>query len=328
MASNDLSNLLMGGKGGDSRTRKEHSFQNAPPEKGSGNGRSGPGTTVLVLVIVALVASGVLGYFLSQLHQQQEAQLQAFQTQADKVNQALELIEQRLDGNADQIASLQSQVQVTMDRVGVTQRELGRARALAQQLKEEQEQNVAILKRDIQQKAEQVALLEQQSTQKFEGVDREITDVKQDVKQTREDLLDTMSELSELGVKVNEQGQLIATNRTGLDELRRRGERDFVEFALSKNVRTRVAGITIELQDTDGSPRDADLRIYANDTSMDRKDIPQNTPVNFYVGTERIPYELVLNEIGHKPDTCKGYISVPKGKLPKQGPPGLNSSGG
>ena len=69
-----------------------------------------------------------------------------------------------------------------------------------------------------------------------------------------------------------------------------------------------------------GDAPDADIRIYADDTGVERKDIPQNTPVNFYVGTERIPYELVLNEISNKPDVVKGYISVPKGSLPEGAP--------
>jgi hypothetical protein len=138
------------------------------------------------------------------------------------------------------------------------------------------------------------------------------------VESTRKDLAGTIAELSNLGVKVNEHGQMIATNQTGIDELRRRGERDYVTFELTKNVRTRVAGIILELQDTDGGKApDADIRIYANDTAVERTDIPQNVSVNLYVGAARIPYELVLNEVVNKPDTCKGYISVPKDKLPK-----------
>ena len=210
-----------------------------------------------------------------------------------------------------------------MDRVGVTRTELGRARALADRLKEEQDRNVEALTLEIERKAslEEVVDLERESGQRFEDVDQEITTVKGDVQSTRQDLLDTMAELSSLGVEVNEQGQMVATNMTGVEELRRRGERDFAIVDLSKNVRTRVAGIILELRDTDGGDApDADIRIYADDTGVERNDIPQNTPVNFYVGTERIPYELVLNEITNKPDWVRGYISVPKGSLPEGAP--------
>ena len=202
-------------------------------------------------------------------------------------------------------------------------RSWGGARALADRFKEEQDRNVEALTREIERKAslEEVVDLERESGQRFEDVDQEITTVKGDVQSTRQDLLDTMAELSSLGVEVNEQGQMVATNMTGVEELRRRGERDYATVELSKNVRTRVAGIVLELRDTDGGDApDADIRIYADDTGVERKDIPQNTPVNFYVGTERIPYELVLNEITNKPDWVRGYISVPKGNLPEGAP--------
>jgi len=280
----------------------------------------------IVISLIGLILIATLAYFVYGLNGQQKQQLLAFQAHSDKVDQALELVEKRLDGNAGQIATLESQLQVTMERIGVTERDLGRARALARRLEEEQKQHVTALKQDLQKKADaqKVTQLEEQSSQKFEGVDREISDVKAEVKTTREDLAGTIAELSNLGVKVNEQGQMIATNQTGLEELRRRGEREYVTFQLNKKVRKQVAGVTLELRDTDGgSAPDADIRIYANDTEVDRNDIPQNVAVNFYVGAARTPYELVLNEISNKPDTCKGYISVPKDKLPT-GPPGLS----
>ena len=56
---------------------------------------------------------------------------------------------------------------------------------------------------------------------------------------------------------------------------------------------------------------------------MERKNINVNTPVNFYVGSQRIAYELVINEV--LKDQIKGYVSVPKGKLP-HGSPSLDSA--
>jgi len=273
----------------------------------------------IVISLIGLILIAILAYSIYGLNRQQKQQILAFQSHSDEMNQAMELVEKRLDENAGQIANLESQVQVTMERIGVTERDLSRARALANRLEQEQKQHVTELKQDLQTKADvqEVTQLEQQSTQKFEGVDRDISDVKAEVKTTQQDLAGTIAELSNLGVKVNDQGQMIATNQTGLEELRRRGEREYVTFQLNKKDRKQVASVALELQDTDGgSAPDADIRIYANDTQVDRKDIPLNVAVNFYVGAAQIPYELVLNEITNKPDTCKGYISVPKNKLP------------
>ncbi len=283
--------------------------------------------TVTAVAVAALILGAALAYGVNQLSEQfgeQQALLREdFETRMDALDQSLEVVGSRLQEDSDRMATLGSQIQVTMDRVGVTRTELGRARALADRLKEEQDRNVEALTLEIERKAslEEVVDLERESGQRFEDVDQEITTVKGDVQSTRQDLLDTMAELSSLGVEVNEQGQMVATNMTGVEELRRRGERDFAIVDLSKNVRTRVAGIILELRDTDGGDApDADIRIYADDTGVERNDIPQNSPVNFYVGTERIPYELVLNEITNKPDWVRGYISVPKGSLPEGAP--------
>ncbi len=283
--------------------------------------------TVTAVAVAALILGAALAYGVNQLSEQfgeQQALLREdFETRMDALDQSLEVVGSRLQEDSDRMATLGSQIQVTMDRVGVTRTELGRARALADRLKEEQDRNVEALTLEIERKAslEEVVDLERESGQRFEDVDQEITTVKGDVQSTRQDLLDTMAELSSLGVEVNEQGQMVATNMTGVEELRRRGERDFAIVDLSKNVRTRVAGIILELRDTDGGDApDADIRIYADDTGVERNDIPQNSPVNFYVGTERIPYELVLNEITNKPDWVRGYISVPKGSLPEDAP--------
>jgi hypothetical protein len=323
MGKGELTDLLVNSK---SKPKPSESSSSEPEQTEVVEPKESGGFPIIWIAIsvVGLLLGAVLTYFVYDLNRQQSLQRQAFQAFAEEMSQTLQVIERRLDDDSDRIADLGSQIEVTMERVGVTQRELSRARALAQQLKEEQERNVVAITREIQQKAnaEQVAQLEQQSSQKFDGVDREINEVRNDVKSTRDDLLETITELSDLGVKVNEQGQMIATNMEGVEELRRRGERDYVTFDLEKKVKMRVAGITLELRDTDGNPLDADFRIYANDTEIEHKDVAQNVPVNLYVGAKRVPYELVLNEISNKPDRVKGYISVPKGALP-DGPPQL-----
>jgi chromosome segregation ATPase len=173
---------------------------------------------VTVLAIAALVLGGVLGYFLWQ----QSVQAQALQEQLGVVGQTLELVVRRLDGNGDQLASLQSKQEVTMERVGVTQRDLKRAQELAVQLKEEQAQSVALLTEEIAQKAQEVAEFQEEAGQKFEGVDEEISTVKDSVALNQQELTNTLEKLTELGVQVTQQGNMIATTSDGLDELIRR----------------------------------------------------------------------------------------------------------
>ncbi len=210
-----------------------------------------------------------------------------------------------------------------MERVGLTQRDLKRAQELAVQLKEEQARSVVALTEEIALKAQAVADFQAEAGQKFEGVDEEISTVKDSVASNQKELTDTLKKLTALGVRVTEHGNMIATTTVGLDELRRRGERDYVTFDFRKKKKSKVAAITVELRKADRKRKRADLHISVDDGKMERKNINVNTPVNFYVGTQRIAYELVINEV--LKDRIIGYISVPKGKLP-QGAPSLDSA--
>jgi len=272
---------------------------------------------VTVLSIAALVLGSVLGYFLWQ----QSVQAQAFQNQMEVIGQTLELVVRRLDGNGDQLASLQSRQEVTMERVGLTQRDLARAQELAVQLKEEQVRSVAALTEEIALKAQEVAEFQEEAGQKFEGVDEEISTVKESVSSNQKELTETLAQLTALGVRVTEHGNMIATTSDGLDELIRRGEREYVTFDFRKKRKAQVGDISVELRKADTKRQRADLHIFVDDRKMERKNINVNTPVNFYVGTEKVHYELVINQV--LKDEIKGYVSVPKGKLP----PGTPSLG-
>ncbi len=318
MAGKDLSDLLVN--------------PHANPRKSSETSAPAPAVTrsrppratvdlVTVLSIAALALGAVLGYFLWQ----QSVQAQAFQDQMEVVGQTLELVVRRLDGNGDQLASLQSRQEVTMERVGLTQRDLKRAQELAVQLKEEQARSVVALTEEIALKADtqQVADLQAESGQRFEGVNEEISTVKESVASNQKELTETLAQLTALGVRVTEQGSMIATTSDGLDELIRRGEREYVTFDFLKKRRAQVGAISVELRKADTKRQRADIHIFVDDRKMERKNINVNTPVNFYVGSEKIHYELVINQV--LKDQIKGYVSVPKGKLPP-GTPSLGTA--
>ena len=317
MAGKDLSDLLVN--------------PHANPRKSSETSAPAPAVTlsrppratvdlVTVLSIAALALGAVLGYFLWQ----QSVQFQAFNDQMEVVGQTLELVVRRLDGNGDQLASLQSRQEVTMERVGLTQRDLKRAQELAEQLKEEQARSVAALTEEIALKADtqEVASFQEEAGQKFEGVNEEISTVKDSVASNQKELIQTLEKLTALGVRVSEQGNMIATTSEGLDELIRRGKREYVTFDFLKKKRAHVGAISVELRKADTKRQRADLHIFVDDRKMERKNINVNTPVNFYVGTEKVHYELVINQV--LKDQIKGYVSVPKGKLPP-GTPSLET---
>lgn len=259
-----------------------------------------------IMAGAALLLGVGLSYAQYQSRRHEAVQAQAFHDQLESVNRSLDVIGQRLDESGDQAVLLQSRLSVTMERVGMTQRDLANARALAQRLKQDLEQKASTA---------QVASLQSEAGQNFNTVNREITDVKGKVEDNRQELAKTLEQLTAVGVRVTEQGTMIATNSTGLAELRLRGERDFVTIDLRKKQRVPAAGIALELRKADPKKHRADLRIHANDVELDRKDIYVNTPIYFYVdaGPDRIQYELVINKVSK--DRITGYISAPKGTV-------------
>jgi hypothetical protein len=265
----------------------------------------------------ALAAAGLaLGLVLLTLmivwNSQRNEEAANVQGQMKKVNESLELINERLAQGDQKIAGLQSQTQVMQEHMGLNEQELKRAQALARQLQAEQARNVETLGRQIAAKADatKVETIKQESDTKIAGVSEEVGEVRDEVKASKEDLAKTKAELARIGVVVTEQGTMIAVNSGGLEELRKRGEREYVSFDLRKKQRTNLAGIGLELRKADVGKQFVDFKLYVDDREMDQKKVYVNRPVSFYAGRNRLLYEVVVNEV--KRDQMIGYVSLPK----------------
>jgi hypothetical protein len=232
------------------------------------------------------------------------------------LQKSMQLADTRMTQSDSRIAGLQSDTQVMQDHMGLTEAELKRAQALAQQLQAEQQRNVKALSNQIAAKADtqQVQTIKTESDTKFAGVSQDIDQVKEEVRTSKEDLDKAKAELTRLGVVVTDQGGMIATNGVALRELRRRGERQFFTFDIRKKQKMSVAGISLELRKADVKKQFVDFKVSVDDRTMDQKQIYVNRPVNFYAGRDRVPYEVVVNEV--RKDQMLGYISVPKGFTP------------
>jgi len=269
-------------------------------------------------VIVSLILNVALGAALYVMWNRQDemtGQIEVMNKQIAGLASSTSLIADRLDEDQERMDSISSDVGVLRKRLGVTTTELRRARELAEQLREQQQQNVAQLTDQIREKADSVHLAElsQETEVKFEEVDQQIDTVKQDVSASRKEIEKTWQELKNLGLQLTEQGNLIATNATGVEELRKRGERDYLEFDARKKKKIKVGEVVIELRKADQKRQRVDLKLYYDDREVEKKKVYTNNPLTFYVGREKIKYEFVINEV--RKDQMLGYISVPKGAL-------------
>src|SRR5262245_39794465 len=237
-----------------------------------------------------------------ELKQSQQAQLAAFEAK----------LTSRMDDNEKALTSLDSDIKVVGNKLGVTKKELDNARSYAQRLKAEQEQSVERLNAQISQKADthQLTALKDEATTKFGAVNKDVTAVRTDVETTRKELEGTRRDLVDVKDTLTQQ---IARNRDELQQLRLKGERNFYEFELDKKKKVALVGdVRILLLDANAKKKSYGVRIVVDDNQLEKKNRTVNEPVQFLVGRTKLRYELVVNDV--QKDKISGYLSTPKDK--------------
>lgn len=233
-----------------------------------------------------------------------------FQAEMAKTNQRADLLQKQVEQANERLAELRGELQVTSDKLGLTQEELAKARALAQNIRKEQKATGAQL-------TSQLGQLKQESAAQFGKVATEVSGAKSDIEATRMDLEATKGKLERTIGDLGVQSGLIARNREELDELKRRGERNIFEFDLRRSKeRQRVGPILVALRKVDTKKFRYTLDVYADDKLIQKKDKTVNEPVQFYVRGVRAPYEIVVYDV-HK-DRAVGYLTTPKDQAVRQ----------
>jgi chromosome segregation ATPase len=279
-------------------------YSEPPPAPGPANWFQ---PLVIGMLVILAVAQGLVFYQLHELNTARgliENQITLLKESGQKLERRVEVGEERAASNHN---SLKGELMVTREKLGMTERDLSRARALAQQLSEEQKHAAA----QIGQVGQQVSSLREESTAKIGAVAGEVTSAKTDIATTRKDLEQTKVQLMTAIGDITKANTLIARNHDELLELRRRGERNYLEFDLGKEKQPRRVGdISLLLKKTDPKKQTYTVEVIAEDSRTEKKDKVAYEPVQFYMGRTRNLYELVVNKIDK--DRIKGYLATPK----------------
>ncbi|MGD1073482.1 MAG: hypothetical protein ABSB15_25505 [Bryobacteraceae bacterium] len=140
-------------------------------------------------------------------------------------------------------------------------------------------------------------------------VNNDVAGVKTDLASTKTDLQTTKSNLQKVAGDLSGTSSLVATNGTEIAELKRRGERNIVEFTLKKQKNMQKVGdISLRLEKADMKHNKFTVVVLADDKTVEKKDRNINEPLQFYVA--RSLYEVVVNTVGK--DQIAGYLSTPK----------------
>jgi hypothetical protein len=188
------------------------------------------------------------------------------------------------------------------DKLGMTQKELAARTAELQRQQKVSESRITAQKQAIGAVSGEV-----------EGVKSEVGGVKTDVASTRTELEATKAKLERTVGDLGLQSGLIARNRDELEELRRRGERNYYEFTLLKGKSpTPISTISLQLKKADQKRSKFTLNVLADDRTIEKKDKTLGEPLQFYTGRERQLYEVVVFTV--EKNKVAGYLSTPKNK--------------
>lgn len=248
------------------------------------------------VVIAALAVLGFAGYStqsrMSQDLGEQQKQNKVLSAQLDQAN--------------SRIADLKSQMEITTQRVGLTQSELAQAKSRAESIRKEQQTS-------DQKLTTQLGQVQKESEEKIGAVATEVGGAKKDIEATKNDLEATKGKLERSLGDMNVMSGLIAHNRDDLEDLKRRGDRNYYEFTIQRSkAAQRVGPVQMSLSKTDPKKAKYTIIVVADDKTIEKKDKTSGEPVQFYVkgSSHMAPYEIVVFEVGKNQIT--GYLATPK----------------
>src|SRR4029077_2908556 len=251
------------------------------------------------LIVLGLIALGGLGFgwnASSKLDSTQQSVANQLKAEQQSVQQDVSALRDRLAQDEKANADLQGNLKVVTDKLKLTQGQLKKAREESSKLNDETSEKLTAL--DTSVKGE---LATKATTDDVKTVDTKVVSVKSDLDATRDDLKMARSEM----------GTLIARNHDEIDQLRRLGERDYVEFTITgRGKPEKVGNVTVELKGINEKHNQFSAAVTIEDKRFEKKNRAMNEPIFFYLSGTHIPEEIVVNKIGK--NTISGCLSIPK----------------
>lgn len=261
--------------------------------------RNGGSWQLPAIVVLGLVAIGGLGFgwnASSKLDATKQDVATQLKTSEQSVQQDMSSLKDRLAQDEKANADLQGDLKVVTDKLKITQGQLRKARQETTKLNDETNGKLTALDTSVH-----TELATKAGTDDVKNVDTRVTQVSTDLSSTKDELKMAKSEM----------GTLIARNHDEIDQLRRLGERDYVEFTIAgRNKPQKVGSMTVELKGINAKKNQVNLAMIVEDKRYEKKNRAINEPIFFYTSGTRLPDELVVNKIGK--DQISGYVSIPK----------------
>jgi predicted nucleic acid-binding Zn-ribbon protein len=265
-----------------------------------------PGWVALSMAILALVAVGGLGtgiWAVSHFQSTAQSLNNDVQTMKQNEEKTFDATNVRLAQVQNQNTALQDDLDTVTKRLRITQGDLKKARTDAEQARLDQANQLTALNEHLT-----TELSNKANNTDVTAVSGQVTGVRTDLDTTKTDLESTKQNLQ---MARSELGTLIAKNHTEIDELRRLGERDYVEFTVDgKNKSQKVGAVVVELRGTNPGRNQYTLALTVDDKLTEKRNRTINEPIFFYTNGTHQPMEIVVNSV--EKNKVVGYLSIPK----------------
>jgi uncharacterized protein (DUF2141 family) len=261
--------------------------------------RESPSWQLPAMIVLGLIAIGGLWFgwnASSKLDSTQQTMTAQIKTSEQAVQQDVSSLKDRLAQDEKANADLQGDLTVVTKKLKITQGQLKNSREEAAKLNDATTQKLTALDTSVHSE-----LATKATTDDVKTVDTRVGGVQTDLNSTKEDLKMARSEM----------GTLIARNHDEIDQLRRLGERDYVEFKVDgKNKPVKVGNVTVELKGVNEKNNRFTVAMTVEDKKFEKKNRAMNEPIFFYTSGARFPEEMVINKVGK--NAVSGYVSIPK----------------
>ncbi len=270
---------------------------------------------VIGLLVVLAVANGYAFWRLNRL-ETGTAQLGA--TTSQQILELRDTLSANSSAEAKNLLALQAQLadarQEAADTAGHAKVEaLKHADQLARRLANEAQQQQQQVASELSQVKESATT----ANSKLADVSNDVAATKTDVATTKSQLDNTVADLKRVRGDMGVLSDRIATNGTELAALRTLGERNYVEFNLTKSKQPqKVGSVQVWVKKTDPKRNRFTIDIQADDQTVEKRDRTVNEPVQFYVAKAHQPYEIVVNEVTK--DHLIGYLATPKVEMARR----------
>jgi hypothetical protein len=264
--------------------------------------RSGLLQVVPAVIVVSLLGIAGVGFAWSSAARTRHAERENYAS-----------LEKRVVQTEETNAQLRGQLSVVSGRLQLTPEEEAEAQRITERVRGMDAQEIAKLdaelRGELSAKANISEVENKVNNTDLEGLTakshKEVAAVRKEVDNTKKDMLATVSELN----------KRLEHHQREIELLRTSGQHTDYDFLLNgKGAKSTIAGVTIELQDSNAKKNQFNITLLFGTTRLVQKNRLLDEPIFFYRPNDTAPMELVVDKLAkHR---VSGRLIVPKSSMP------------